>query len=84
VYIIATQNKSQEDFRKRSREFFRKMRFTNENAGEKLLREFSAGHGFLVDPVAIQVSLCPLRPMFAGVFPLKIGDCMGELVNERI
>jgi hypothetical protein len=35
VYIIATQNKSQEDFRKRSREFFRKMRFTNENAGKK-------------------------------------------------
>ena len=50
----------------------------------KLLIEFSAGHGFLVDPVAIQVGLSPNRPVFAGVFPFKIGDCMGEFVNERI
>jgi hypothetical protein len=35
VYIIAPQNNSQEDFRKRSREFFRNKRFANENAGKK-------------------------------------------------
>jgi hypothetical protein len=35
VYIIAPENNSQEDFGKRSREFLRKMRFVNENAGKK-------------------------------------------------
>ena len=51
---------------------------------EKLLIEFSAGHGFLVDPVAIGVSLSPLRPVLARFFPLDERDRMGEFVNKRI
>jgi hypothetical protein len=35
VYIIAPEIKSQEDFRKRSRDGSQKMRFANENAGKK-------------------------------------------------
>jgi hypothetical protein len=60
------------------------MRFANENAGKKRLRVFLAGHGFFVDPVAVQVGLSPNRPMFPRVFPFQISDGMGEFVNKGI
>ena len=63
---------------------FPKDAFRQRKHREKRLREFSAGHGFFVDSVAIQVGLSPHWPMFAGVFPLDERDCMGEFVNERI
>ena len=30
------------------------------------------------------MSLCPLWPMFSGVFPFEISDSMGEFVNKGI
>jgi hypothetical protein len=58
--------------------------FRQRKRREKRLREFSAGDGFFVDSVAIQVGLSPLRPMLAGVFPFEVSDCMGEFVNQGI
>jgi hypothetical protein len=60
------------------------MRFTNENAGKKLFREFSAGNRFFVDPVAIGVSTGPNRPVLAGFFPLDERDGVSEFVDKCI
>jgi hypothetical protein len=84
VYIIATPNKDQQVYQKKISKFFPKDAFHQRKRREKRFREFLAGYCFLVDSVAIKVSLSPLRPMFSGVFPFKIGDGVSEFVNKRI
>jgi hypothetical protein len=65
-------------------EVFPKDAFYQRKRREKRLREFLAGYRFLVDSVAIGVSLSPLRPVLARFFPLDERDCMGEFMHKRI
>ena len=84
MYIIATPNKDQQVYQKKISMFSPKDAFYQRKRREKRFREFSAGHGFFIDPVAIQVSLSPNWAVLARFFPLDERDCMGEFVNKGI